>query len=268
MSLEWEKIEDKPDKPYKVEGQFLLDQRAKIAELEANLHETRTDLEDLKKQFNTANFKIQEFDANLQEAVSERDSLQSQLEVTLQERDALDREYNQMKKSVDNFMSKFDSAEGEKIQLSTDLEAAQAQIKYLNEKADEMRELSTKNAEYLKRIDDLNAELITKKSSLDNLKARLDQVEPQFSEAKAKVNELQARVSEKDLSMEEMEGKLKEFETPIPKITDIGDERITCPMCGNVHTKQVEDKTKVLSYVGHIPIYAKKNQCRKCGYEF
>ena len=44
MSLEWEKIESKPDKPYKVEGQFLLDQRAKIAELEANLHETRTDL--------------------------------------------------------------------------------------------------------------------------------------------------------------------------------------------------------------------------------
>ena len=31
MSLEWEKIESKPEKPYKVEGQFLLDQRAKIA---------------------------------------------------------------------------------------------------------------------------------------------------------------------------------------------------------------------------------------------
>ena len=32
--------------------------------------------------------------------------------------------------------------------------------------------------------------------------------------------------------------------------------------------KTMEDKTKVLSYVGHIPMYAKKNVCKKCGYEF
>ena len=68
--------------------------------------------------------------------------------------------------------------------------------------------------------------------------------------------------------MEEMEGKLKEFEAPVPDIGDLGEERVTCPMCGAIDVKQVEDKTKVLSYVGHIPIYAKKNQCRKCGYEF
>jgi chromosome segregation ATPase len=264
MSLEWEKIESKPDKAYKVEGQFLLDQRAKIAELEANLHETRTDLEDVKKSFNTANLKIQEMDADLQEATSVR----SQLEITLQEKDTLEKEYNEMKASVDNFMNKVQSTEGELDRRSSDLEVAHEQIKYLNEKADEIRGLSEKSAGYLKQIDDLNAELTGKNSTLDNLKARLDQIEPQLGEARAKVNELQARVSEKDLSMEELEGKLKDFESPVPEISDIGDERIVCPMCGDVHTRQVEDKTKVLSYVGHIPIYAKKNQCRKCGYEF
>ena len=93
MSLEWEKIESKPDKPYKVEGQFLLDQRAKIAELEANLHETRTDLEDVKKQLNTSNMKIQELDADVQEAAGVR----SQLEITLQEKDTLEKQYNEMK---------------------------------------------------------------------------------------------------------------------------------------------------------------------------
>ncbi|MHA1452676.1 MAG: hypothetical protein ACTSRD_07440 [Promethearchaeota archaeon] len=264
MSLEWEKIESKPDKPYKVEGQFLLDQRAKIAELEANLHETRTNLEDVKKQFNTASMKIQELDADLQEAASVR----SQLEITLQEKDALEKEYGEMKASVDNFVGKAQSAEGEKTQLSSDLEVAQEQIKYLNEKADEIRDLSQKNAEFLKKIDDLNAELTAKNSTMGNLRGRLDQIEPQFAESKAKVNELQARVSEKALSMEELEGKLKDYEAPVPEIREIGDERITCPMCGAVDVKQVEDKTKVLSYVGHIPIYIKKNQCRKCGYEF
>lgn len=264
MSLEWEKIESKPDKPYKVEGQFLLDQRAKIAELEANLHETRTDLEDVKKNFNTVNLKIQELEADLQEAAS----IKTQLEITLQERDALEKQYSEMKASVDNFMSKVQSAEGEKTRLYSDLEAAQEQINYLNKKADEIRNLTTKNAEFLKQIDDLNAELTAKNSTMANLKARLDQVEPQLGEAKAKVNELQARVSEKDLSMEEMEGKLKEFESPVPEISNLGEERVVCPMCGAVDVKQVEDKTKVLSYVGHIPIYAKKTQCRKCGYEF
>jgi len=41
-------------------------------------------------------------------------------------------------------------------------------------------------------------------------------------------------------------------------------------MCGSVggDIKTVEDKTKVLSYVGHIPMYAKKHVCKKCGYEF
>ena len=182
MSLEWEKIESKPDKPYKVEGQFLLDQRAKIAELEANLHETRTDLEDVKKQFNTASMKIQELDADLQEAASVR----NQFEITLQEKDTLEKEYNEMKASVENFMGQAQSAEGEKKNLSSDLEAAQEQIKYLNEKANEIRDLTQKNAEFLKKIDDLNAELTAKNSTMDNLKARLDQIEPQFAESKAK----------------------------------------------------------------------------------
>jgi hypothetical protein len=41
-------------------------------------------------------------------------------------------------------------------------------------------------------------------------------------------------------------------------------------MCGAVghNIKVEEDKTKVLSYVGHIPMYAKKHVCKKCGYDF
>ena len=47
-------------------------------------------------------------------------------------------------------------------------------------------------------------------------------------------------------------------------------EEITCPMCSAVggKIKIIEDKSKILSYVGHIPMYAKKHVCKKCGYEF
>ncbi|MHA2473154.1 MAG: hypothetical protein ACXAES_07975, partial [Promethearchaeota archaeon] len=69
----------------------------------------------------------------------------------------------------------------------------------------------------------------------------------------------------------EVESELEEYRPP-----DMGaggfasEERITCPMCGAVghDIKTVEDKGKVLSYVGHIPMYAKKHVCKKCGYEF
>ncbi|NVM18412.1 MAG: hypothetical protein HWN80_11910 [Candidatus Lokiarchaeota archaeon] len=71
--------------------------------------------------------------------------------------------------------------------------------------------------------------------------------------------------------LEEVESELGELKPP-----ELGtggfasEERTTCPMCGSTGNaiKQIEDKTKVLSYVGHIPMYAKKHVCKKCGYEF
>jgi hypothetical protein len=49
-------------------------------------------------------------------------------------------------------------------------------------------------------------------------------------------------------------------------------EDIVCPMCrGASKSPSViiqEDKTKTLSYVGHLPMYAKKYVCTACGYEF
>ena len=45
--------------------------------------------------------------------------------------------------------------------------------------------------------------------------------------------------------------------------------RKVCPNCGASGSaiKEVEDKTKIVSYIPK-PIYAKKNVCTKCGYEF
>lgn len=46
---------------------------------------------------------------------------------------------------------------------------------------------------------------------------------------------------------------------------------IRCPMCNAIGKKnfvKVEDKSKILSYVSLVPIYAKKHICKRCGYEF
>ncbi|MBD3189975.1 MAG: hypothetical protein GF308_05005 [Candidatus Heimdallarchaeota archaeon] len=42
----------------------------------------------------------------------------------------------------------------------------------------------------------------------------------------------------------------------------------TCPKCGSGNIKEVEDKSNVLGYAGHNPIYAKIKVCRECGHRF
>ncbi|KKK45558.1 hypothetical protein LCGC14_0853570 [marine sediment metagenome] len=47
-------------------------------------------------------------------------------------------------------------------------------------------------------------------------------------------------------------------------------QRLACPKCGAFghNLKSVDDKSKVLSYMGSRPIYRKKYACRNCGEEF
>ena len=92
------------------------------------------------------------------------------------------------------------------------------------------------------------------------------------------INNLSGSIGEKEKLIEAQTSLIEEVETELSELKppDIGsggfvsDERTTCPMCGAVghNIKQIEDKGKVLSYVGHIPMYAKKHVCKKCGYEF
>ncbi|HMF32407.1 MAG TPA: hypothetical protein VKK79_13380, partial [Candidatus Lokiarchaeia archaeon] len=79
----------------------------------------------------------------------------------------------------------------------------------------------------------------------------------------------QGALTDKDAQIEEKDAKIKELEPPAPSAADFGlEQRIVCPMCQGHEIKSVEDKTRVLSYVGHVPLYAKKNVCKRCGYEF
>jgi len=58
--------------------------------------------------------------------------------------------------------------------------------------------------------------------------------------------------------------------TPTPSISSgLGSGRRICPNCGatGFAIKEVEDKTKIISYIPK-PIFAKKSICTKCGFEF
>ena len=97
------------------------------------------------------------------------------------------------------------------------------------------------------------------------------QKDNKIQELTEKMGDNEKLISAQTAHLEEVENELGELKPP-----ELGtggfasEERTTCPMCGSTGSsiKQIEDKTKVLSYVGHIPMYAKKHVCKKCGYEF
>lgn len=82
------------------------------------------------------------------------------------------------------------------------------------------------------------------------------------------LTQLESKFTEKVNLIEELEVRLRELEPPAPSVDDLSSRRITCPMCSAIEIKQTDDKSKVLTYIGNIPMYAKKNRCLKCGFEF
>ena len=99
-----------------------------------------------------------------------------------------------------------------------------------------------------------------------------------FDPKDSEIEELNKTISKKDKFIEEqtahlekLKAKLFVLEPPEMLTDDITTEgRIKCVRCGAVgkDIKGVEDKSKILSYMGNIPMYARKHVCKKCGYEF
>ncbi|KKK44383.1 MAG: hypothetical protein Lokiarch_18770 [Candidatus Lokiarchaeum sp. GC14_75] len=92
-----------------------------------------------------------------------------------------------------------------------------------------------------------------------------DSQTPQIDEPEEKLSDSQTP------QIVELEEKLSESQIPEIKSEDSSSkQRLICPKCGvfGHNLKSIDDKSKVLSYIGSRPIYRKKYACRKCGEEF
>ena len=100
MSIEWDKIEAKPDKAVKVEGQFLLDQRAKIADLESNLHQSRAENKAQKDDLSISANKNQELEGIIEETRKELEVQMQNLKTQIETAAALEKELGETKQSI------------------------------------------------------------------------------------------------------------------------------------------------------------------------
>jgi chromosome segregation ATPase len=134
------------------------------------------------------------------------------------------------------------------------------------------------NSNLNSEIEDLKNKMSIVEENNANLSSQLAELNNLLSQKDTELQELNNTISEKDKLIEEQAGQLEElkaklFELQPPEILtgEITTEaRVKCINCGAVgkDIKVVEDKSKVLSYIGGAPMYAKKHVCKRCGYEF
>ena len=164
----------------------------------------------------------------------------------------------------------------------SEIEAAKSTITNLESTLNETNSSMSSNQDEINKLksenEDLSSKLSAAQQDVSTLNSQLSELNNTLLQRDTQIQELNDALTEQEQTIESTTAHLKEVESELDELKppEIGaggftsDERITCPMCGAVgqDIKTVEDKSKVLSYVGHIPMYAKKHVCKKCGYEF
>jgi chromosome segregation ATPase len=239
--IDWTRFEEKPDKEVKVTGQVLLDFRSKVQDQTIEINNLRSQIEKLSgnKRMVETNLKNSEFKGSqLSDQIRE---INANMASAINEKDEEIAELNGkiaegetkangLQANIDELNSKIEALEGEKAALQSEK----------NEITNEKDRLNAKIAMFEQKVESLNSQL----------------------------GDLNARIAEMESTIADQDRKNKELEPVSPESEFHSENRIICPMCGSTDIKNVEDKNRVLSYVGHVPIYAKKRVCKKCSYEF
>ena len=163
------------------------------------------------------------------------------------------------------------------------MEEARNKLSDLESKASNLERLNSE-------VYDLKKTITIKDNEINKLKAEVDEYKPKIAELtknneefkknlaenESKITELSQSLAEKEKTINEQKSSLEKAETELAALKPAvpteytSEERLVCPKCGarGKDLKVEEDKSKVLGYVGHAPMYGKKNVCKKCSYEF
>jgi chromosome segregation ATPase len=135
-----------------------------------------------------------------------------------------------------------------------------------------MSELVNKTSE----LDKLNSEVYDLKKTITLKDDELKKLNAEVDDLKKEVAKLNENLKEKEKKFEEQRAKLEKAEKELSALKPAepaeytSEERLICPKCGarGKDLKVEEDKSKVLGYIGHSPMYGKTNVCKKCGEKF
>lgn len=167
--------------------------------------------------------------------------------------------------------------------MNSELEEARRKLSDFKSAASNIEKLNSEVYDLKKTITLKNDEIKKLKLEVDNFKPNIaelnknnEELKNSLAEKESKIIKLSESLEEKEkiieqqrISLEKVETELAALKTPTPT-EYTSEERLICPRCGarGKDLKVEEDKSKVLGYIGHAPMYGKKNVCKKCSYEF
>ena len=276
ISIDWFKAVKKPNIKQSVEGRVLLELKSKIDYLEkklgektdktlqmkedivslsGELNETKSENQKLLEKRNliirSLNFEIE----GLQKQLGESNSKVSRLEKLLSEKEI-------------NLTEKAAKSEHRLTSMSSALESAFDKILDLE---NNLKSSSSRIALKDEEIGNIKAEKSSLTSKLNEIRSNLKQKDLELQELRNKIDEKNRILEEKTIHLKKVEEELEELKPPdLEKLFYSYEARNRCPNCSAVgkYIKEIDDKDKVLSYVGNIPMYAKKYVCKNCKYEW
>ena len=187
-----------------------------------------------------------------------------------------DDEITQLSKIMESSKEQIQELKNGISEQEKELSKKENEIKLLNNELSELKKefVSTKeeNKEFISQVETLKDENDLKDKNIGELKPQLADITNSLSLKEEELQSLQKLVEEKEKIIEDQKIKLEKVEAELstfkPLELDLeGKKRLRCPSCGAVgkDIKEEEDKSQILGYSGHSPIYAKIRLCKKCG---
>jgi chromosome segregation ATPase len=130
MSIEWQKVEDKPDKDVKVQGKLLIDFRTKIVNLERDTASMKEDIARLSKAKSDLEANLK----NANETIKKNEAKIQDLEKSGKDKDA---QINEKNNTIASLSGK---NEGMKVSLDTTIADKDSRFKQLMEEKNTMKE--------------------------------------------------------------------------------------------------------------------------------
>ena len=225
---------------------------------------------------------MQAFITKTKQSEAEIGDLEQKLKVKEAELEYVAKLYDDEKElltlELENAIQKFTVLEGKFNAIKLSNSTKNDELGILNSKIDE---LNTKIAPKDEEINSLKLVISDRDEEINNLKIEISDLNGEVSSRDKELSNLEELseeikikeklIEEQSTTIKEIEAELNELKPPeiLTDDTTNGD-RLICAKCGAVgkDIKTIEDKSKPLSYVGNIPMYAKYKVCKKCGNQF
>ncbi len=270
-------IAQKEENIKQIQQQFT-EKESVVSNLQANLENIKTDMEkrdiEIKSAFTTVSKaeemlgqrdqQIQGFKATINQNNLEIDELKKKLsegQVVVGSLSEKNQEIAKMRESIANSTSNTQSLEVKVPELHLKIQTLQSRIQELESTAvsrADFDSIFTQNKGLEGQVSSLNLKV----GALSNAN---EQLKREIAEKIKKINSL----TEPHSVMAPTLGKPGAPSSFTSTSTDdtYDTSRIVCPHCGSSKITIVEDKSHIISYIPS-PVYAKKNICSQCGFEF